>query len=193
MIVRDSHPHARHDGSVSRQLHFLTLTDPHPPPSSTRWKIVICAPRALRVCTGLGPADVGPCATHPGASAGSVAGGGAAREAACGGRQIAIFAISCENRDLRTLVLVVHVQGWVVPTSGRALRTLEQARAAWRAAAQRMRPLAGVAKSRFSRSRAKSPKCVLWGCECDVRVFIRPAVLYGVPRVYTDVARRPNN
>ena len=54
-----------------------------------------------------------------------------------------------ENGDLRSLVHAVGAQGCVLPTSGRALPTAEQARAAGRAAAQRSRSLAAITNSRF--------------------------------------------
>ena len=46
------------------------------------------------VC-GVAGFDIGPCPTHPGASAGRVAGSSAAGEAACGGRKVVIFHDLC--------------------------------------------------------------------------------------------------
>ena len=69
--------------------------------------------------------DVGPCPTHPRASASSLKGGGDARVIARGSGQVAIFAIPCENRDSRTAVLVPCVQDCTISTSGRPLRIRE--------------------------------------------------------------------
>jgi len=52
---------------------------------------------------------------------------------------------SLDQNIVRTSFLI----GCVLPTSGRALRTAEQPRAAWWAAAQRRRSLAAVMNSRF--------------------------------------------
>ena len=90
-IVRASQPPARHDGTECRHFHDMTLNRPQPPQDCT------CA----------------------------------------------------ENGDLRSLVHAVGAQGCVLPTSGRALPTAEQARAAGRAAAQRSRSLAAITNSRF--------------------------------------------
>ncbi len=80
-----------------------------------------------------------------------MAGGGAARTAAYDGREVAMFAISSKNRDMRALVLVVYVQEGEISTSARALRTLERVRPALQVAARRGRWHAKVAKSRFLR------------------------------------------
>ena len=47
LIVRASHPPARHDGIEYRHFHDMTLTRPKPPQDSPTLKIVICA----RSCT----------------------------------------------------------------------------------------------------------------------------------------------
>ena len=49
------------------------------------------APGAQLSYSGVGQADVEPSGTHPRASACSVLVGGASREVACGGREVAIF------------------------------------------------------------------------------------------------------
>ena len=77
-------------------------TSPAPPAQKSRFEAL----RALRVCTGFGRADVGPCARHRRASASSLECGGGMQEAACGGRHVADFATSRKNCDLRTLVLI---------------------------------------------------------------------------------------
>ena len=81
----------------------------------------------------------------------SVAGARDAREVARGGREVEIFAIRAEIRVLQVVGLVVRTMSLVISMSGRALHTLERARAASKAAGTRGWSLAGVAKSRFSR------------------------------------------
>ena len=89
--------------AANSHFHFPDpTTSPAPPVQKSRFEAL----RALRVCTGLGRANVGPCSTHPRASASSVAGGGGKQEAACGGGQIADFAILRKNCDLRSSVLI---------------------------------------------------------------------------------------
>ena len=60
----------------------------------------------------------------------SVAGARDAREVARGGREVEIFAIRAEIRVLQVARLVVRTMPLVILMSGRALHTLEQARAA---------------------------------------------------------------
>ena len=57
------------------------------------------------------------------------------QEDAYGARKVEDFAHLRENRVLRSLMLIVCVQGRVISISGRALRTLGRAPAAWRAVA----------------------------------------------------------
>jgi len=106
------------------------------------------SPHGCRVCAGLARADVFPCSTHPGASGGSLAGGGEAQEAACGGSKVANPAILSR---LPGPVLAVCLQDCKVSTFGRALHRLDQAQAAYRAAARNEWQLAAVAKLRFLR------------------------------------------
>ena len=69
-----------------------------------------------------------------------MAGGGGMQEDAYGARKVADFARLRENRVLRSLMLIVCVQGRVISISGRALRTLEVAQTPGRAAGPRGRP-----------------------------------------------------
>ena len=79
---------------------------------------------------GFGRVDVGAFASHPWASAGSVAGGGAAREVACGGCEVAISATFVENRYFLSPKRAVGLREWAELAPVRALRTPERARAA---------------------------------------------------------------
>ena len=106
------------------------------------------SPHGCRVCAGLARADVCPCSTHPGASGGSLAGGGEAQEAACGGSKVANPAILSR---LPGPVLAVCLQDCKVSTLGRALHRLDQAQATYRAAARNEWQFAAVAKLRLSR------------------------------------------
>ena len=56
-------------------------------------KIAACAPSCSSCLLVVGRTDVALCRTRPGASAGTVTGGGAATEVACGGRKVAILTI----------------------------------------------------------------------------------------------------
>ena len=68
----------------------------------------------------------------------SVAGARDAREVARGGREVEIFAIRAEIRvQLQVVGLVVRTMALVISMSGRALHTLERARAASKAAGTR--------------------------------------------------------
>ena len=96
---------------------------------------------------GLARADVYSCPTPPRASGGSSAGGGEAQEAACGGSKVAIPAILSR---LPGPLLAVRLQDCKVSTFGRALHRLDQAQAAYRAAARHGRQFDAVAKSRLS-------------------------------------------
>ena len=106
------------------------------------------SPHGCRVCAGLARADACPCSTHPGASAGRLAGGGEAQEAACGGSKVANPAILSR---LPGPVLAVCLQDCKVSTLGRALHRLDQAQATYRAAARNKWQFAAVAKLRLSR------------------------------------------
>ena len=106
------------------------------------------SPHGCRVCAGLARSDACPCSTHPGASAGRLAGGGEAQEAACGGSKVANPAILSR---LPGPVLAVCLQDCKVSTLGRALHRLDQAQATYRAAARNKWQFAAVAKLRLSR------------------------------------------
>ena len=91
-----------------------------------------------------------------------------------------------ENHRLRTRVPVVHVQVWLVPTSGRALRTPERGQAAWRAAVCAARPRAAVATARVLRWRAKVALCTRSGSSgvCRTARFdIKPCPNHAGPNV----------
>ena len=62
------------------------------PSGSTLPKFLICAPSCSPCVCRTGRADVGPCPTHCGGSAGSMAGGGAAQAAVYDGCEVANFA-----------------------------------------------------------------------------------------------------
>ena len=132
--------------AANSHFHF---PDPTTSPAPTAQKSRFEALRALRVCTGLGEADVGPCSTHPGASTCSAVGGGGAQEDAYGGRKVADFASLRENLDLRRPVRIGCGQGRAISTSDRPLRTREQTSAAWRAVAGQRRLPTAVAKSQI--------------------------------------------
>lgn len=103
-----------------------------------------CSPSWCR----MGRPDVGPCSTHPGGSAGSSAGGGAARAMPYDGRKVAIFSpMARKSRFARAGARRVGA-GCDISTAARALRTLEVAPAPGRAVRRRGRPPAVVAKSR---------------------------------------------
>ena len=74
-------------------------------------------------------------------------GGGEAQKAACGGGKVAIYAILTRLPDPG---LAVRLQDCKVSTFGRALHRLDQAQAAYRAAARHGRQFDAVAKSRLS-------------------------------------------
>ena len=70
---------------LEKSMHFA-------PSGSTLLKILICAPSCSPCVCRTGRADVGPCPSHRGGSAGSTAVGGAARTAAYYGCEVANFA-----------------------------------------------------------------------------------------------------
>ena len=75
-----------------------------------------------------------------------MAGRGAAPEAGCGGRHDAICALWARKSRFARPVVAVWVRNWAEATSGRAVRTPERMRAAWRAVARRGRSPATAAK-----------------------------------------------
>ena len=118
-----------------------------------------------------------------------MAGGSEALIDFSGGAQVAIFAISAKNRDVRTPGLVVGGQDGAISTSARALRTRERARAAWRMMAERGWPLARCAKSRFF-ANVKKVMCVGPGVrKC---VFTTCTVRESVYNVRTRIIRPYN-
>ena len=98
------------------------------------------------MCAGLARADVFPHPTHPEASGSSLAGGGEAQGAACSGSKVAIPAILSRLPDPG---LAVRSEDCKVSRFGRALHRLDQAQAAYRAAARHGRQFAAVAKWRL--------------------------------------------
>ena len=126
---------------------------------STLLKFAICAPPCASCACRLGHGDVGPCATHPAAGVAKVASAQPPHAASC------VSPPPAGNLDLRGTVLAARVQGEAEPRSGRGLRSLERAPAAWHLTAPRRRWPCGGRKSRFfagfAKLRMRRQMCVL--------------------------------